>query len=654
MVGGLASVADGRSLGMTSRPYARNMKVLRQRHPALARMLDRAAPVDLTYVVEPAKNGAPTLTVRRSDKAYQVHSRYDPAKEALQQVQARRFRNARLIMVLGLGLGYHLRACLQHHAAEVVGVIVIEPDPQAMKAALEAVDLTDLLESDQVRWVVGVPEAEAYAALHSLLQQAGVGVQLFLKTLVIFEHPVLAQLHADYFRTMVRAFREAAHTIIFNYGNCPKDSMVGVENIMGNLSTIIRNPGIKQAYGAFRGVPGVLVSTGPSLDRNIGELPRAVGKCVMICADSALKVLYAHGIKPHATASVERLPEVADLFTAVPEDWRREIWLAATPVIMPQVYRVWTGPTVIVYRQFAHFEWLDMPKGMLPIGPSCANLAFKVLEALGCDPIILVGQDCSFPNVEKTHAAGASGITQLDLQQSQLYKVRGNEEEWVYTDQIFDLFRKTFVTDVAAYRGTCINATEGGAFIEGTVRMTLREAIDRYCQRDVEVWPRLAQVLAPPSAEEIAREWRKFKRIMEETRTEVEGVIKFCQDGERMVAAFEDELNAGGYTALEDFLARFPADRLEQVYEEMVRQRGRIIQFGKYFQLYLMHIVQMIIVKFEMDFNELPTLCDDRKRCQLQAIRMMRRWFPTIGDVCRLALDLLNKAYAQLTQEFGA
>ncbi len=62
----------------------------------------------------------------------------------------------------------------------------------------------------------------------------------------------------------------------------------------------------------------------------------------------------------------------------------------------------------------------------------------------------------------------------------------------------------------------------------------------------------------------------------------------------------------------------------------------------------------MIIVKFEMDFNELPTLCDDRKRCQLQAIRMMRRWFPTIGDVCRLALDLLNKAYAQLTQEFGA
>ncbi len=639
---------------MTQRPYARNMKVLRQRHPLLARALESGAPSDVSYVTEQARNGAPTLAVRRADKTFQVHSRYDPAREALQQVQAKRFRNPRLMMVLGLGLGYQVRACLQHHAAEIVGLIVIEPDLQAMKTALEAVDLTDLLESDKVRWVVGVPEAEAYAVLHGMLQQAGVGVQLFLKTLVIFEHPVLAQIHADYFRAMVRAFREAAHTIIFNYGNCPKDSMVGVENIMGNLSTIIRNPGIKQAYGAFRGVPGVLVSTGPSLDRNITELPRALGKCVMICADSALKVLHAHGIKPHAVASVERLPEVADLFTPVPEDWRRDIWLAATPVIMPQVYRVWTGPTVIVYRQFAHFEWLDMPKGMLPIGPSCSNLAFKVLEALGCDPIILVGQDCSFPNAEKTHAEGASGITQLDLQQSQLFQVKGNEQEWVYTDQIFDLFRRTFVTDVAAYRGTCINATEGGAFIEGTVRLTLREAIDRHCQREVDVWSRLPKVLAAPSEAEVAREWRKFKRIMEETRTEVEGVIRFCQDGERMVAAFETELNEGGYGALEDFLARYPADRLEQVCDEMARQRGRIIQFGKYFNLYLMHIVQMIIVKFEMDFNELPTLCEDRKRCQLQAIRMMRRWFPTIADVCRLSLDLLNKAYDQLTQEFGA
>jgi hypothetical protein len=90
------------------------------------------------------------------------------------------------------------------------------------------------------------------------------------------------------------------------------------------------------------------------------------------------------------------------------------------------------------------------------------------------------------------------------------------------------------------------------------------------------------------------------------------------------------------------------------VHGEMTKARSKIITFGKYFNLYLMHIVQMIIVKFEMDFNELPSLCEDQKRCKLQAIKLMKRWFPTIGDVCRISLKLLNDAYDDLEAEFGS
>jgi hypothetical protein len=54
-----------------------------------------------------------------------------------------------------------------------------------------------------------------------------------------------------------------------------------------------------------------------------------------------------------------------------------------------------------------------------------------------------------------------------------------------------------------------------------------------------------------------------------------------------------------------------------------------------------------------MDFNELPSLCDDKKRCKLQAIKLMKKWFPTIGDVCRLSLNLLVDAIEDLEKEFG-
>jgi hypothetical protein len=427
-----------------------------------------------------------------------------------------------------------------------------------------------------------------------------------------------------------------------------------VENIMKNLATIMKNPGVKDLYGSFKGLPGIIVSTGPSLDKNIEELKNAVGKCVMFSADSALKVLFKHDITPHSVVSLERNENVAKIYNELPEDYKDKIWLAATPVIRKEAYDAWNGPTFLVYRAFAHFDWIDMPKGTLNIGPSCSNMAFKVLEAMGCDPIILVGQDCAFYSAEKTHADNAADVAKLNLKERDLIKVKGNYQEWVYTNSIYNAFRKSFVTDVAKYRGICINATEGGAFIEGTELMTLHDAVEKYCQKPIDVLQVIQRDLHFPSEAEVDKEYKKFRKTMIETRKEVEGVIDYCDKGARLIEEFEKRLEEGGFAQLNDFLERFPDDELNQVHGEMTKARSKIITFGKYFNLYLMHIVQMIIVKFEMDFNELPSLCEDQKRCKLQAIKLMKRWFPTIGDVCRISLKLLNDAYDDLEAEFGS
>ncbi|HOY68755.1 MAG TPA: DUF115 domain-containing protein [Candidatus Ozemobacteraceae bacterium] len=631
--------------------YAKNMKILRRRQPVLAKVVELDQPSPVRYLIEPSKAKVPTLAIKSGETTIQIHSRYDPVREAEQQITSQNYRNPRILLILGLGLGYHIRAALEH-LKENYFIVVVEKDMQALTQAVRHADLSDLFESDKIRWVIGVPQSELFAVMSDMVKQAGIAFQLFLKTLVVFDHPALAKVDGAYHLEALKGFREAAHTTIFNYGNCPKDSMIGVENIMANLSIIMRNPGVKELFGKFRNVPGILVSTGPSLNKNIEDLKAAEGKCVMVCADSALRVLLKRGIRPHAVATVERIIEVAKLLEEFSEEQVKDIWLAGTPVIMPQVYETWKGPTVIVYRAFAHFDWLEMPKGTLASGPSCSNLAFKVLEAMGCNPIILVGQDCSFPNATQTHAEGASGITKITVKEDQLFKVKGNYDEWVYTDEIFNLFRKSFVTDVAQFKGTCINATEGGALIEGTNIMRLKEAIERYCTKPVDAVNTFRNMHVPTHGE-IHGLWKRFRHTMDETRSAVRQVIDFCENGEKKVQNFEKELEEGGFRQLEDFLARFPQERLDQIHVELTQARGSIITFGKYFNLYLMHIVQMIIVKFEMDFNELRSLCEDEKRVKLQAIRMMRRWFPMIGDVCKLSLKLLEDAYAKLTAEFG-
>lgn len=638
---------------MKSSVYARNMKVLRKRMAVLARAIEMSQGSDCEYLVERAKNSSNTLAIKKDDKIFQIHSKYNPQREASQQVTNMGFKNPKILVILGLGLGYHIRACLEELKDNNLFMVVIEKDIEALRVAIETVDISDVLSSDRIRWVVGVPENEGYAVLNDMVKQAGIGFQLFLKTLQIFDHPAINKVHGEYHKHMIKCLREAAHAIIFNYGNCPEDSMIGVENIMKNLATIMKNPGIKDMYGAFKGVPGVIVSTGPSLDKNVEELKNAVGKCVMISADSALKVLLKHDITPHAAVSLERILNVARMFWELPEEYKEKIWLAATPVIRKEAYDAWPGPTFMVYRAFAHFEWINMPKGTLNIGPSCSNMAFKILEALGCDPIILVGQDCAFQSAEKTHADSAPSVTNLNLKERDLIKVKGNVEEWVYTNGIYDMFRKAFVTDLAQYRGTCINSTEGGAWIEGSHQLPLKDAIAKYCTRPVNTLEKFKESLHYPTESEIVSEYKRFRQTMNETRKEVEGVIDYCDKGEKLIADFEARLENEGFSKLEDFLERFPEDELDLVHAEMTRARSKIITFGKYFNLYLMHIVQMIIVKFEMDFNELPSLCEDKKRCKLQAIKLMKRWFPTIGDVCRLSLKLLVDAYNDLEKEFG-
>lgn len=633
--------------------YAKNLKMLRKRMPVLAKALEVSKGSDCEYIVEQAKNSSMTLSIKKDGKVQQIHSKYNPQREAKQQVVDMKLVNPKLLVILGLGLGYHIRACLEELKDSNLFIAVIEKDIEALRVALENTDLTDLLSSDKIRWVVGVPEEEGYAVLNNMVKQSGIAFQLFLKTLQVFDHPAIDKVHGDYHKKMLKAFREAAHAIIFNYGNCPEDSMIGVENIMKNLATIIKNPGVKDLYGAFKGRPGVIVSTGPSLDKNIDLLKEITDKCVMISADSALKPLCRRGIVPHAVSSLERIIQVADMYKELPEEFKEKIWLSATPVIRKEAYDAWPGPTFMVYRAFAHFEWINIPKGILNIGPSCSNMAFKVLEALGCDPIILVGQDCAFKSAQKTHADDAPSVTNLNLKEQDLIKVKGNYEEFVYTNSIYDLFRKAFVTDVAQYSGKCINATEGGAYIDGTHIMTLREAIDKYCTREVNALEVIRKKLKFPTAQDIRKEWRDFRRIMLDTRKEVEGVIEYCDRGEKMIEEFEQRLEQGQYAKIEDFLERFPDDDLNDVHAEMTRARSKIITFGKYFNLYLMHIVQMIIVKFEMDFNELPSLCPDPKRCKLQAIRLMKKWFPTIGNVCRLSLKLLIDAFEELDKEFG-
>ena len=120
---------------------ADNMDVLAARTPELARRLATIEPPP-TYVLAGTPGGQPTLTIDGVPLQHLV----DPAAEAVRWARSAVERleavAATRVVIVGLGLGYHVEALTARFPGTVV---VVEPDLAVVRLALAARDLRDLL-----------------------------------------------------------------------------------------------------------------------------------------------------------------------------------------------------------------------------------------------------------------------------------------------------------------------------------------------------------------------------------------------------------------------------------------------------------------------------------------------------------------------------
>ena len=118
----------------------------------------------------PTRQGNHSLRVACSDGTEKtVHSLYDPVGEASGMVDAFAFGGDGMIVVLGLGLGYHLDELRRRYPH--ARIVVVEAMPEILDLCREHGKGTE--PSDKVRFLVGMPPAEAVAEISRLHLKAG-------------------------------------------------------------------------------------------------------------------------------------------------------------------------------------------------------------------------------------------------------------------------------------------------------------------------------------------------------------------------------------------------------------------------------------------------------------------------------------------------
>ncbi|MDY6863923.1 MAG: 6-hydroxymethylpterin diphosphokinase MptE-like protein [Thermodesulfobacteriota bacterium] len=629
--------------------FKNNLRLLEKSDPLLAKKVSKIND-SKTFRTVKTNCGLPTLLYRNNGKDIFVHSKYNPLKEGESLINRNKFKNPKIVIFLGLGLGYHFNSFLAKRPSGNKFILIIEKELQIFRKFLESFNLTSILSQGWIRFLVGIENERLYSILLDYFNGPQ-NQKILVKAMEFFELPSLVSLHKDYYISALGSIKDAVRDTLNLYGNAPDDSLIGIENILLNIITIAKSPGINQLFGKFKNKPAVIVATGPSLNKNIHLLPEIKGRALFFSADASLKTLLLRGIVPDMVSSLERNLTTKNHFEQIPGHLKhhlKDIYLTACPVVRPEVYAAYSGPNIIVYRNFAHFKWLPLNKGILDTGKSVTNMAFKIAEALGCNPIILVGQDLAFAEDGSTHAENADhareGMAKSALRR-EIMEVMGNNGKMIRTLATWYGMLKRFEYDINGFNGLCINATEGGAKINGAVVLTLREVIDKYLLEEFDPMKIIAENLIYPDEKELAEDLNKNYDLLKTTDKFLFSVIERCEEGIRTLEDFGKGVGREDGNIIIDELKE---DYLKATLKELENLLTKIMTDDKMFYLFLMHIVQSFIIKNQIEYNALSSHFDNQKEIYLAGILKFKEIFVNLKSLTEISQGYLKRAIKEV------
>jgi hypothetical protein len=468
-----------------------NLEVLERRQPSLARHL-RSLPEASALSVAPASSGEPTAQVSLPDGSERrLHSRRDPRREAVQWAEGFEVAPGSTTALMGVGLGYPVEEFLRRHKKDIGGLWCFESSPGVFRAMLSWKDWRWLLDEPRVSFFVAVDEL----AFRS--QAAGCFQQVMVDGLAVLEYSPSVQLDADWYGArrqnvldLVRQWTSEMLTVM-------ERGRLFQTNTLTNFRTVPSSYLFRDVGEVLRGGPAILVSAGPSLNKNAGALAAAKGKIPIVSVDTSLRILLRQGITPDLVVSIDPLGLSRRHFEGV--EGLERIPLAYDLEVAPEVSSGLPGPRLLVgNRKPLFYSWLEEAIGPLEgltKGLTVAQAAYLLLSHYGADPILLVGQDLSFEREGgKTHADGAafqgrfepadSGkgkwedpLNPKGLAEIPVLWVPANDGGQVPTTHTLFAYLKRFEEDIAASGSKTLNATEGGALIQGARPVVLADTI---------------------------------------------------------------------------------------------------------------------------------------------------------------------------------
>jgi len=564
----------------------------------------------------------PNILINRQGEKFFYYDACDPMGYCKDYIDSLNLKYAPVAVFFGFGLGYQVAAVLQEFSERLNTkyIIIVEKDVELFRAALKVLDLSQLIMHNNIRFFVGVQSKDFFAVFRSYIGNPQMA--RFFRNFKVITMPANNIMDDKYYQEAFESLRLSVRHTLEDLGNEPYDSLLGVEHTLTNLVPMIENPWIISFKNAFKSKPAIIVGAGPSLKKNIHLLKEAYHKMLIVATDAALKPLMKEGIKPHLVTTIERTMVTVDFYSDL--EGLEEIFFVFCPLIYNETYQSFKGRKIVAHRYTEYLKWLNLPKGALSGGPLVGNFAFNIAQYLGCDPILMVGQDLSFKSEGLTHIFG-----NLQSYRKNMVEVEGNYGDVLMTNRYFEASRRSLEMQIEEFGGLCINATEGGAIIKNTLFLSLKDAMRNYCGDSFDYFSQLEEIWNQAKSSKIdpTREIKRILSILNATVAQLDDFVKKCKKGLDLIHSIENNHlllnekipNPSCLNAIDD-----THDLLEEI-------RGQIIS-NPYF-IALSNIFSPYHTYFEMEKNTLYDRFHHKEFQKLKSFLMMKDWFAIMGQL---------------------
>ncbi|EAJ2368626.1 motility associated factor glycosyltransferase family protein [Campylobacter jejuni] len=279
---------------------------------------------------------------------------------------------------------------------------------------------------------------------------------------------------------------------IVSHGNDPLDALQGIEQFVYNLPQMITHPSYKELLSKRKGISdtAIIVSTGPSLTKQLPLLKKYASKATIFCADSSYPILAKHGIKPDYVCMLERTELTAEFFNHDFGEFDKDIVFVCAGVVHPKAIEYLKGrnrkyliiPRYLYFPIYIKLKYFDF----LYNTPSVAHMSYFLSVLLNHKNIILIGQDLAYAENGNSHPDDYQNSANYESQMYEhiLTEAYGGKKE-IKTHEVWIFFKQILEAMIIKYHIITYNCTEGGARIEGTIEKPFLWACENLLHKDL-------------------------------------------------------------------------------------------------------------------------------------------------------------------------